>query len=425
MTASETRERRRGSACKRNSTPVSIPRASADCPNGAPRVAGALVGGRPLGGATGCCRGNACVDLCPWRKRLQTQGAYLVSWAYITTTREEESPWPAPEPRSVSTAGSITGRGPRGGRRRLRRADRTCAFNYEAHASEFRPARPHRGGGQAFPHRTPTSTWPDELKNTEQGQPLRHLSASRTSTQSCRPVLDVTRIHRCQLQVKIHGLGEPPTPCVTRPALAGDGPPQSDCASASTRNAARSTSSSDAIRMYHRARKIEADARGETTVGGCQTDHDGRLSAGQPSPSSCRRQMLLDLVRLDVTRDGPVGIPPCAGFHPTFPSAPGTRQSWPGSRTEAAPERRGTCNPSAGSSDGRTIARSFWEPALVPPSGIVLGLREPPAAGPLRILCETPGAGGLAQSSILLVNTHSPWIADWMPAPEDRRHAER
>ena len=39
--------------------------------------------------------------------------------------------------------------------------------------------------------------------------------------------------------------------------------------------------------------------------------------------------------------------------------------------------------------------------------------------------CETPGAGGLAQSSILLVNTHSPWIADWMPAPEDRRHAER
>ena len=38
---------------------------------------------------------------------------------------------------------------------------------------------------------------------------------------------------------------------------------------------------------------------------------------------------------------------------------------------------------------------------------------------------ETPGAGGLAQSSILLVNTHSPWIADWMPAPEDRRHAER
>ena len=42
-----------------------------------------------------------------------------------------------------------------------------------------------------------------------------------------------------------------------------------------------------------------------------------------------------------------------------------------------------------------------------------------------RAACETPGAGGLAQSSILLVNTHSPWIADWMPAPEDRRHAER
>ena len=42
-----------------------------------------------------------------------------------------------------------------------------------------------------------------------------------------------------------------------------------------------------------------------------------------------------------------------------------------------------------------------------------------------RAACETPGAGGLAQSSILLINTHSPWIADWMPAPEDRRHAER
>ncbi len=43
--------------------------------------------------------------------------------------------------------------------------------------------------------------------------------------------------------------------------------------------------------------------------------------------------------------------------------------------------------------------------------------------GASRVL--TPGAGGLAQSSILLVNTHSPWIADWMPALEDRRHAER
>ena len=42
-----------------------------------------------------------------------------------------------------------------------------------------------------------------------------------------------------------------------------------------------------------------------------------------------------------------------------------------------------------------------------------------------RAACETPGAFGLAQSSILLVNTHSPWIADWMPALEDRRHAER
>ena len=42
-----------------------------------------------------------------------------------------------------------------------------------------------------------------------------------------------------------------------------------------------------------------------------------------------------------------------------------------------------------------------------------------------RAACETPGAGGLAQSSILLVNTHSPWIPDWMPALEDRRHAER
>ena len=43
----------------------------------------------------------------------------------------------------------------------------------------------------------------------------------------------------------------------------------------------------------------------------------------------------------------------------------------------------------------------------------------------LGAACETPGACGLAQSSILLVNTHLPWIADWMPALEDRRHAER
>ena len=43
----------------------------------------------------------------------------------------------------------------------------------------------------------------------------------------------------------------------------------------------------------------------------------------------------------------------------------------------------------------------------------------------LRAACETPGVCGLAQSSILLVNTHLPWIADWMPALEDRRHAER
>ena len=33
----------------------------------------------------------------------------------------------------------------------------------------------------------------------------------------------------------------------------------------------------------------------------------------------------------------------------------------------------------------------------------------------LRAACETPGACGLAQPSILLVNTHLPWIADWMP----------
>ena len=32
-----------------------------------------------------------------------------------------------------------------------------------------------------------------------------------------------------------------------------------------------------------------------------------------------------------------------------------------------------------------------------------------------RAACETPGACGLAQPSILLVNTHLPWIADWMP----------
>ena len=38
--------------------------------------------------------------------------------------------------------------------------------------------------------------------------------------------------------------------------------------------------------------------------------------------------------------------------------------------------------------------------------------------------CETPGACGLAQSSILLVNTHLPWVADWMRALGDRRHAE-
>ena len=34
-------------------------------------------------------------------------------------------------------------------------------------------------------------------------------------------------------------------------------------------------------------------------------------------------------------------------------------------------------------------------------------------------------AGGVAHSSILLVNTHLAWIADWLPALEDRRHAER
>ena len=39
--------------------------------------------------------------------------------------------------------------------------------------------------------------------------------------------------------------------------------------------------------------------------------------------------------------------------------------------------------------------------------------------------CETPGACGLAQSSILVLNIHLPWIADWMLALENRRHAER
>ena len=55
-----------------------------------------------------------------------------------------------------------------------------------------------------------------------------------------------------------------------------------------------------------------------------------------------------------------------------------------------------------------------------PPDAVGLG-----AVSRSRAACETPGAFGLAQSSILLVNTHSPWIADWMPALEDRRHAER
>jgi len=39
--------------------------------------------------------------------------------------------------------------------------------------------------------------------------------------------------------------------------------------------------------------------------------------------------------------------------------------------------------------------------------------------------CETPGACGLAQSSMLLVNARLPWVAAWMPGVEDRRHAER
>ena len=34
--------------------------------------------------------------------------------------------------------------------------------------------------------------------------------------------------------------------------------------------------------------------------------------------------------------------------------------------------------------------------------------------------CETPGACGLAQSSMLLVNAHLPWVAAWMPDLEDR-----
>ena len=58
---------------------------------------------------------------------------------------------------------------------------------------------------------------------------------------------------------------------------------------------------------------------------------------------------------------------------------------------------------------------------------MVIGIERPTntESANMRAACETPGAFGLAQSSILLVNTHSPWIADWMPALEDRRHAER
>ena len=37
----------------------------------------------------------------------------------------------------------------------------------------------------------------------------------------------------------------------------------------------------------------------------------------------------------------------------------------------------------------------------------------------LRAACETPGACGLAQSSMLLVNAHWPWFSAWMPGLED------
>ena len=36
-----------------------------------------------------------------------------------------------------------------------------------------------------------------------------------------------------------------------------------------------------------------------------------------------------------------------------------------------------------------------------------------------RAACETPGACGLAQSSMLLVNAHWPWFSAWMPGLED------
>ena len=166
-----------------------------------------------------------------------------------------------------------------------------------------------------------------------------------------------------------------------------------------------------------------------------QCCHTARISTAQTAcwglaPSSRSRGHLRHRSRHGGQRRGGRS----AGDHQTPPAPP----------REAASDRRPAVRvpaygpPGGGAAPpGRILGPRVRRPApRIRVDGVPLGsgprAARPPSRSGGRIAgvvpgaaCETPGAFGLAQSSILLVNTHSPWIADWMPALEDRRHAER
>ena len=80
----------------------------------------------------------------------------------------------------------------------------------------------------------------------------------------------------------------------------------------------------------------------------------------------------------------------------------------------AAPPATGNGNIGAGEKPGgATVEAETRAPTL---DDVAAELERARLFGILEgAACETPGACGLAQPSILLVNTHLPWIADGMP----------
>ena len=163
----------------------------------------------------------------------------------------------------------------------------------------------------------------------------------------------------------------------------------------------------NAVRVWLLQRMFRDDFAGAL---GFDTDGDGRFDSVR------KLEILADAVLAacdgnDGVADGVIDDPLGCGFD--------ARRDLAAHFGASMPARATGGRPTPASRSARTAVGGLF----VPYTG-----NGPRRCAPGRRQLSEPLAKllGLApQSSILLVNTHSPWIADWMPAPEDRRHADR